>query len=73
MPRLQLHDIRARIQRLEELANGLALEASAVRHGDDPLHYAGRQAYLKALHEAAGNLGAARLALVKAAQRLEGA
>jgi hypothetical protein len=40
---LQLHDIRARIGRLEELTRGLALEAAALKEGNDPLLYRERQ------------------------------
>jgi hypothetical protein len=69
---LPLHDIRARIGRLEELARGLALEAGLLKEGNDPLLYRERRAYLKGIQDALAGAEAARAALAGACRRMEG-
>jgi hypothetical protein len=69
---LQLHDLRARIGRLEDLGRGLALEAAALKEGNDPLLYRERRLYLKGIQDALAGVEAARAALAGAARRMEG-
>jgi hypothetical protein len=49
--------------RPEELGRGLALEAAALKEGNDPLLYRERRAYLKAIQEAQAGAEAARTVL----------
>jgi hypothetical protein len=60
----------ARIGRLGELTQGLAQEVRLWRQADDPLLYAERQAYLKAIQDALAGLDEARAVLAQARQRL---
>jgi hypothetical protein len=68
---LQLHDIRARIGRLEDLGRGLALEAISLKEGNDPLLYRERRLYLKGIQDALAGVETARATLAGAARRME--
>ena len=68
---MNLHDITARVKRLDKLSRGLAKEEQMVRQCNDALLYRERQDYLKAIREALSGVEAARVALAKARQRLE--
>jgi hypothetical protein len=69
---VQLQHLKVRINRLEKLSRGLALEAAALREGDDPLLYRERRAYLTAIQEAQAGLELARVTLAGAVRRMEG-
>ena len=64
-------DIAARVRRLDQLSRGIALEISVVAKADDPMLYLERRAYLDALLATVRGVEAARVALVKAWQRLD--
>ena len=64
-------DLTARIRRLERLCLGVARETQLVGESDFLL-YRERREYLDALQGMATGLEAARVALVKARQRLDG-
>jgi hypothetical protein len=68
---VQLADIRPRVNRLEQLAKGLAKEVSIIRAADDPLLYRERKQYLTSIQDARAGADAARVILARAAQRLE--
>ena len=63
--------IAARIRRLDQLSRGIAREISIVDKADDPLLYLERRAYLDALLATVRGVEAARVALVKARQRID--
>jgi hypothetical protein len=69
---MTLHDIRARVVRLDALTRGLAKETVLVRECNDPLLYRERLDYLAAIRQALAGVDGARIVLVKARQRLEG-
>jgi hypothetical protein len=68
---MTLQDIRARVQRPDALARGLAKETVLVEECDDPLLYRERQDSLQALREALVGGEDAHIVLVKARRRLE--
>src|SRR5262245_33329595 len=51
-PNMNLHDLRARMHRLEELIRGLCLEESLWRYCSAPIMALDRLAYMDAMHEA---------------------
>jgi hypothetical protein len=63
-------DIAARIRRLERLSIGLAKEISIWQECNDPLLYVERREFLMGMQDAHSGIEAARVALVKANQRL---
>lgn len=63
-------DVKARIARLDELAQGLAREVSLWKKGNDPLLYLERKAYLEAIQDALAGMEKARVTLSKACQRM---
>jgi hypothetical protein len=63
--------LSARIRRLGRLSLGVAREAQLLRQADIFL-YVERREYLSALNRLRGGLESARVALAKAAQRLDG-
>jgi len=65
-------DITAPVCRLDHLSRGLALDISTVGKADDPMLYLERQAYLGGLRKTLAGLESARVAPVKARQRIEG-
>jgi hypothetical protein len=69
---VQLQHLKGRINRLEKLSRGLALEVAALSEGNDSLLYRERRAYLKAIQEAQAGLELARVTLAGAVRRMEG-
>src|SRR5215469_14408249 len=69
---MTLTDLKARINRLDELARGLSREVVIWKAGNDPLLYAERKGYLNSIQDALAGVEAARVVLAKARQRLEG-
>jgi hypothetical protein len=69
---MNLTDMTARVHRLDELMRGLAKEVARWKEGNDPLLYAERKAYLKAIQDALAGVEEARVVLAKALQRLSG-
>jgi hypothetical protein len=68
---MNLTDLAARVRRLDQLARGLAKEVMLWKSCNDPLLYLERKAYLNAIQDALVGTETARVALVKARQRLE--
>jgi hypothetical protein len=68
---MTIEDVRGRVDRLEHLSRGLTRERVLWEEAADPLLYLERKAYLLALREAIKGVEAARVALVKACQRIE--
>jgi hypothetical protein len=64
-------DIKARVQRLDQLSRGLAREISTINKADDPMLYLERRAYLDALLATVRGVETARVTLAKARQRLD--
>jgi hypothetical protein len=64
--------IQTRLERLDELARGLAKEVAILRKADDPLLYLERRAYLNGIQDAIAGVEAARVLLAKVCQRLGG-
>jgi hypothetical protein len=69
---LQLRDLRGRIARLDRLARGLAKEVTMWRGGHDPLLFAERRQYLKAIQDALAGAEEARVVLARVVKRLAG-
>jgi hypothetical protein len=67
---MNLADLSARVERLDQLSRGLAKEAILIRAGDDPLLYLERKAYLGAIQDALSGVEAARVTLAQARRRL---
>ena len=63
-------DIAARVRRLKRLSIGLAKEISIWQECNDPLLYVERREFLTAMRDAHSGIESARVALVKAKQRL---
>jgi hypothetical protein len=63
-------DIEGRVERLDRLSRGLALECVLIREGKDPLLRLERVAYLSALGDALDGVERARVALVHVLRRL---
>jgi hypothetical protein len=68
---MTLTDLRRRVERLEDLARGLAKEVVLWKKADDPLLYVERKGYLNAIQDALAGVEAARVVLARARQRLE--
>jgi hypothetical protein len=68
---MNLQDIKARINRLENLGIGFGKEYSLWKECNDSLLYAERQAFLSVIREALIGIEAARVALALAKQRIE--
>jgi hypothetical protein len=62
----QLHHVKARVVRLDELTRALRKEILIIAAGDDPLLYLERQAYFTALRGAVEGLDEARVVLAGA-------
>ncbi len=58
---IQLHGIKARVVRLDELARALRKEIVTIKDADDPLLYLERKQYLNAMLNALAGLEEARL------------
>lgn len=63
-------DVQARVRRLLELSQGLAVEVIQWRRAEDPLLYLERKAYLDALQDTLAATEAARVVLAKALIRM---
>ena len=68
---MNLSDLSARVERLDQLSRGLAKEVIMWKACNDPLLYLERKAYLAAIRDAVSGVEAARVTLAKARQRLE--
>jgi hypothetical protein len=68
---LQVRDLKGRIARLDHLTRGLAKEVALWRGGNDPLLFAERRQYLKAIQEALSGADEARVVLARVVKRLE--
>jgi hypothetical protein len=68
---MNLRSLRARIQRLDELARGVARELVTWKKCDDPLLRAERLEYLDGMSRFYSGLEASRVCLAKACQRLQ--
>ena len=69
---MELKEIKARIQRLDKLARGFALEVQRWRAGPDQLLYRERTEYLGTVQDALAGVEAARVVLAGLVRRLEG-
>jgi hypothetical protein len=69
---LQARDLKGRIARLDRLARGLAEEVTLWKGGNDPLLFAERRMYLKAVQEALAGAEEARVVLARVVKRLAG-
>jgi hypothetical protein len=67
---MNLNDLTARVQRLDQLARGLAKEVWMWKRGNDPLLYLERKAYLNAIQDALAGIETARVVLSRVKQRL---
>src|SRR5438067_11307201 len=65
-------DLRARVRRLDELTRGVMKEVVLIQECEDPLLRNERLAYLDGLRDAVSGMGAARVTLARALQRLDG-
>jgi hypothetical protein len=61
---LELRDLKARIERLDRLARGLAREVGLQKGAEDVLLFRERRQYLRAVQEALAGAEAARVVLV---------
>jgi len=64
-------DIAARVERLDELARGLAKELALLSDASDPLLYVERLGYKGTIDKALAGVEEARVVLARARQRLE--
>jgi hypothetical protein len=62
---MNLTDLSARVERLDQLSRGLAKEVILIREGNDLLLYLERKAYLGAIQDALSGVEAARVTLAK--------
>jgi hypothetical protein len=69
---LELRDIKARIERLDRLARGLAEEVRLQKGAEDVLLFRVRRQYLRAVQDALAGAEAARVVLEGVARRMEG-
>jgi hypothetical protein len=67
---MNLPDIAARVDRLTQLSIGLAKEICIWQECNDPLLYVERREFLIGMRDAHSGIESARVALVKAKQRL---
>ena len=68
---MNLTDMRARMQRLARLAQGLATEASLWKKCDAPVLYVHRLEYLEGIQDAVSGLEKARVAMARMIQQEE--
>jgi len=68
---LELRDLHARIDRLEERVRLLELEIMRIKKGSDPMYFNEREGYLAGLYKAISAFEDARIALVMAVQRIQ--
>jgi hypothetical protein len=69
---LALDAIKARVERLDKLARGLAREVGLWKGAADPLLYRERKAYLAGVQDALAGVEAARVVLSGVVRRIEG-
>jgi hypothetical protein len=69
---LELRDLKARIERLDRLARGLAREVGLQRVAEDVLLFRERRQYLPAVQEALPGAEAARVVLEGVVKRMGG-
>jgi hypothetical protein len=69
---LQLRDVKGRIARLGRLDRGLAREVTLWKGGNDPLLFAERRMYLKAIQDTLTGADEARAVLARVVKRLDG-
>jgi hypothetical protein len=69
---LEFRDLRARIERLDRLARGLAKEVGLQRGAENVLLFRERRQYLRAVQEALAGAEAARVVLAGVVKRLQG-
>jgi hypothetical protein len=69
---LTLDDLKGRIARVDRLAHGMAKEVALWKGGNDPLRFAERRMYLKAIQDALAEAEKARVVLARVVKRLEG-
>jgi hypothetical protein len=65
-------DLKARVERLDRLAPGLAREVELQRGAEDALLFRERKQYLAAVQDALAGADAARVVLVGVVKRMEG-
>jgi hypothetical protein len=66
------NQIAPRVERLDQLSRGLALEISLIRAANNPMLYLERKTYLSAMGDALQGIESARVVLAVACQRLNG-
>jgi hypothetical protein len=64
VPPINLTDLEARVERLDQLSHGLAKEELLWKEGNDPLLYRERQDYLAAIRAAVSGVEGARVKCV---------
>jgi hypothetical protein len=69
---LELQHLKARIERLDRLARGLAREVELQRGAEDALLFRERKQYLAAVQDALAGADAARVVLAGVVKRMEG-
>jgi hypothetical protein len=67
---LQVADLKRRIARLDQLAQGLAKEVALWKGGNDPPLFAERRMYLKAIQDALAGADEAQVVLARVVKRL---
>jgi hypothetical protein len=70
--RLELRDLKARIERLDQLARGLAKEVGLQKGAEDVLLFRERKQYLAGIQEALAGADAARVVLEGVVKRMGG-
>ncbi len=69
---MNLKGLESRVNHLDQLSHGLAMEEILWKEGNDPLLYRERQDYLAAIRAALSGVERARVTLAKVRQRLRG-
>src|SRR5579871_4411194 len=67
---LELKDVKARVERLDQLARGLAREVAQQRGAEDVLLFRERKQYLRAIQDALAGAEAARVVLEGVVRRM---
>ena len=70
---LELKDVKAHIERLDQLARGLARKVGLQKGAEDVLLFRERRQYLRAVQDALAGAEAARVVLAGVVKRLGGA
>ena len=69
---MSVADLKARIERLDKLARGFAVEVGRWKGAADPLLFRKRKGYLGAVQDALAGVESARVVLVRVVRRIEG-